>query len=214
MVFDRQHTDGDGDGAGDEGAAFGCPAKVQEKDIDDTAGQTACGIDFLAEDEGHFVNKDITHDTATSTRDATQADGRPRGEPQSQGLLNTDDIEQREANTVKNKPGIVLAHQPLTEDENPYESEDARQQVNRIFEPERRFAYHQVADGATATRRGNAHDEGTKEVEVLGRGQTRTRDSTSERAHQLKNDKRPGDAQHGTRILKELLNDFHYLILI
>ncbi len=172
MIFDSEHADGDGYCAGEEGAALGCPTDFEEQDIDDAACETTGGVDFLAEDEGHLVDEDIAHDTTSCTRDATQHDGRPGGEAQHEGLLDADDVEERETYAVEDEPSVVLAHKELAEGHDPEETEDAGEEVDGVFEPEGGLTYHEVANGATTTGCGDTHDEGSEEVELLGRGQT------------------------------------------
>ena len=84
MVLHRQHTDGDGHDAGEQGTALGRPADMQEEDIDDATSQTAGRVDLLAENQGHFIDEDVTQHTTTGTRDAAQNDGSPCGEAQGQ----------------------------------------------------------------------------------------------------------------------------------
>jgi len=209
-ILHSKHSDGDGHGAGEYGTTFWCPTEpMQATNIDQTSRQTTGGIDFLAEDEGHLVDKDVAHDTATGTRDTTEYDGRPGGEAKAQRLLDTDDVEEREADAVKEEPGVVLTHQQLAEDNDPDKTEETGSEVDGVFEPERGLANHQVTDGTTTAGRGRSDDEGSEEVELLGCCQTGTRDSARQGSYQFKDNERPGDTEHIAHLLEELLNEFH-----
>ena len=70
-------------------------------DIDDATGYAGHGIDFLAEDERHLVDEDVTDDTTRSPRDAAHDDGRPPGKAQLERLLNTDDVEKSQTDGVE-----------------------------------------------------------------------------------------------------------------
>ena len=167
-VLDGEEADADGDGAGEDGAALGTPAEVVEADdVDDASGEAAGGVDLLTENEGLLVDEYIAQHTASGTCDDSQTDRCPRGHSQSQRLLDTDDIEEREAYAVEDEPSIILTYKPLTEDDNPQESEETCQQEDRIFEPERSLANKQVTDGTASTSGSCSYNECTKKVELL-----------------------------------------------
>ena len=211
-VLHGQHTDGDGHGARQDGTAFGCPAEAMKAtDIDKASGQATGGIDFLAEDEGHLVDEDVAQHTAAGTRDDAQADGSPGGHTEAQGFLDADDIEERETDTVEEEPGVVLAHQPLAESDDPDEAEETSEEVDGVLEPEGCLADEQVARGATAYGRCRADDEGAEEVEFLGSREACPRDGTCQSAYEFQDNEGPRDAEHVAQLLEKLFDDFHFV---
>ena len=115
-----------------------------------------------------------------------------------------------EADAVENEPGVVLPYQPLAEGDDPQQAKEARQQVDGVFEPERRLAYEQVTGGSAAYGRRRADDEGAEEIELLGSRKAGARHGTCQRTYQLENHEGPWDAEQVAHILKELLNDLHW----
>jgi len=174
-IFHGEHSDGNGYCAREHCTAFGAPTEiVKADDVDDTACKAASGVNLLAEDEGHLVDKNVAQHTAAGTSDNAEADGCPRGHAQSEGLLDADYVEERETYAVEKEPRIILSHKPFAEYDYPHEAKQTSEQIDGVLEPEWSLADEQVASRSATDSRGCAHDEGAEEVEVLGRREAGT----------------------------------------
>ena len=81
--------------------------QIAQSPISQTTGDTSHRINLLSEDDRLFIKKHTANYTACSTRDTAHDDGYPKRETTFERLLDARNIEKRQAQGIKQKPGIV-----------------------------------------------------------------------------------------------------------
>ena len=103
-----------------------------KKEIEQSSGGTCARIKFLAENERHFVDADVTHDTAENRRHHAQDDCAPRLITVENRLMQANDHKKGDGDGVEEKPGDLSADEPPPEHANRNHRQRGGHQIQRI----------------------------------------------------------------------------------
>ena len=117
VVFHSKQTDGTYSNEGSNHRYVETHVQTTESPVDETTDDASHRINLLAEDNRLLVEKYITDDSTERTRNATHDDGHPERETAIKGLLDSCNIEKRQTEGVKKKPGIVETLQLMMADD-------------------------------------------------------------------------------------------------
>lgn len=146
------------------------------------------GIDFCAEDEGNLVEKDIANNATSGSRQRAHYDSYPHGLSGCKGFLNADNGKHAETKSVEEEPSVVAADDVPLKAPHKKQGQKGDAEVDGVLHPKDGYAEHHIAQSTAANGCGETYNEGTKEVEVLGRGQTNAGDGESQRANVVEGD--------------------------
>lgn len=151
-----------------------------EHPVEKSACHTCCGIDLFVKDDGHVVEQHVAYHASCRPRHATHDDGDPVGVFEGYGLLDTSDHEERQAQGVEDKPGVVdPAYMPAEANHEPQCCKGANH-VDGGGHPEGCRPQHYVAERTSSYRHGKSADISSEPVEMLGSSVTDARNGESQ----------------------------------
>ena len=168
VIFDRQRSnDEDKRHAGYVANVEALHSNKWEQKIEQPAGGTCACVKFLAEDERHLVDANVSKNAAKYRRHDAQDNRAPRLIAVDDGFLQADDHEEGYGDGIEEKPGDLSADEPPPEQSYRNDRQRGRRQVERIRHPERLDAHQHVAERSAANRRDEAYDTRAKPVEMF-----------------------------------------------
>ena len=201
MELDCQNAYEDDAEGTEQGTDFNAESPLHAKQIGQTSCHAGYGIDFATEDERHFVHQHVADDTASGSRNGTHRDGYPERIPQSQRLLDADDIEERKSDGIEDEPGVVVVDDVLAEHTDCQHRQSTADEVTAVGHPERIEPEHEVTNRSATDSCCHTHNPSTEDVELLGTGQTHARDGKGKGAYELDDDERDGQPQRIAHVL-------------
>ena len=123
---------------------------------------------------------------------------------QSQCLLDTNNIEEGKSNGIEDEPGVVVMNDVFAEHTDSQHRQSTADEIAAVCHPERIETQHEVANRSASDSCGHTHDPSSEDVELLGTGQTYTRDSKGKGANELDDDERYRQPKRVAHILQNM----------
>ena len=153
--------------------------QIAQSPISQTTGDTSHRINLLSEDDRLFIKKHIADNTACSTRDTAHDDGYPKGETTFERLLDARNIEKRQAQGIKQKPGIVKTLEIAVASNHYQLRKQCTNQVDRAQHPKRTHTKHHISYGSTTYGYSHTTNKTAQPIIVLTCSQTNARKGKS-----------------------------------
>ena len=161
------------DGTCDDETEQGCQLyghiQLRQPPIYKAAGDACHGVNLFSKYHGFVVEQDIAYHPTGRTSDAPHYYCHPKRLPIVEAFLYAGYGEQRQAQGVEHKPGILEPLHALGAQYHHAQCQSRTYNIYGICHPERRSPEHDVAYRTAANGHGNATHVAAKPIEVLGR---------------------------------------------
>ncbi len=168
LVFHRQQTGKNDANRADKLRQGIRHPQVGAKVVAHPAQNAGKGVNLLAENKGHLVDKRIAQDTPRRPRERAHDNGNPNRVIVGDALLNPDNGEKPQPDGVKNKERVVQADDILAKNNDKPQRRRRHHHVGHLLHPKRGDIQKEVANRTAPDCRHKAHNIRAEPVKPLG----------------------------------------------